>query len=145
MFSRRPTHSAQYRAHIASPEWDRIRAGALQRSGYSCDLCGRNRDALRRIGRHLQVHHKHYRNLGRERPEDLAVLCAGGRGGCHALADAQRRAANGTTRAPARKHRSRRGRRRRVSAPVRALLTPVGIFLTAAGGLKLCAIILPRV
>lgn len=143
---RRHAHSAQYKAHLRSPEWARIRRTALERAGYRCAFCGQSKAKLRTLGRHLEVHHNTYEHLGDEQPGDLTVLCAGGRGGCHAAADRQRREGAGQRLAPTRKRsRDRRGRRRRVSAPVRALLTPVGIFLTAAGGLKLCAIILPHV
>jgi 5-methylcytosine-specific restriction endonuclease McrA len=143
MFARRPTHSARYKAHLRSPEWARIRRAALERAGYRCAFCGLSKAKLRRLGRHLEVHHNDYANLGNERPEDLTVLCAGGRGGCHALADAQRRAANGTTRAPARK-RSRGRRRRRGSKARRAFTVPVGIFLFAYAGIALAGAVLPH-
>ncbi|HZA18923.1 MAG TPA: hypothetical protein VE645_18935 [Pseudonocardiaceae bacterium] len=98
MFRRRPNHSAQYKAHLRSPEWRRICKAALERACYRCQLCGLPLKRLRLIGRHLEVHHNNYENLGCEQPEDLVVLCAG-RGGCHTVADAQRRAANGRRRA----------------------------------------------
>lgn len=150
MLRRRPTHSEQYKAHLQSPEWARIRRKALEHSGHSCALCGLDQNALRRIGRHLEVHHRHYRSLGHERPEDLTVLCAGGHGGCHALADQQRRAANASsTRAPARattarrKHRGRSRRRRRHSAR-RAFTVPLGILTLAYAGIALAGAILPH-
>jgi hypothetical protein len=34
----------------------------------------------------LQVHHRHYKTLGREQPEDVEVLCPA----CHRVADAER-------------------------------------------------------
>jgi 5-methylcytosine-specific restriction endonuclease McrA len=136
MFNRRLAHSARYKAHIASPEWRRIREAALARAGYRCAFCGRGKAP----GRPLQVHHNTYANLGHERPEDLTVLCAG-KGGCHAAADKQRRAGAGQTRKPTR---HRRRRRRRMSKPLRAFLSPIGLFFVAAGGLKLAAILLPH-
>lgn len=105
MIRRRRNHSAEYKAHLRSPEWAAIRREALQRAQYRCAFCGLPRDVLRRKGRHLEVHHNTYVNLGRERPEDLTVLCAG-RGGCHSVADKQRRLASGRRR-PKRKPRSR--------------------------------------
>jgi 5-methylcytosine-specific restriction endonuclease McrA len=138
---RGPTHSEKYKAHIASPEWARIRKGALERAGNSCALCGRGIKDLRRKGLHLEVHHKHYRNLGREQPEDLTVLCAG-RGGCHSLADEVRRAAAG--RKPAARGRARRRRSRGGSGLVREL-RPVWLFLVGAGVLKIAAVVLPHV
>lgn len=134
---RRSTHSAQYRAHIASPEWARIRRAALERSGYCCALCGRSKQTLRMHGMHLEVHHRTYVRLGHELPEDLTVLCAGGRGGCHALADAQRRAANGTR--PAR----RRGRKRRLPRPLRDLRNAALGLGSVIVLLKLAAVTLP--
>lgn len=137
MFGRR-SHSAEYKAHIASPEWAAIRKAALERARHRCQFCGLSRDRLRLIGRHLEVHHNNYRNLGKEQPEDLIVLCAGGRGACHALADKQRRAHSHARRD--RRRRRGRGRGRRRSLGV--LRLPIG-FLLAAGGLKLAAIVLP--
>lgn len=140
-----PTHSEKYRAHIASPEWDAIRKAALKRSGYSCALCGRGIAELRRKGLHLEVHHKHYRNLGHEQPEDLTVLCAG-RGGCHSLADQARRAANGRPangHAPS-KHRRGRARRRRRKSRLMRELRVVWLFLGGAGLLKIAALVLPH-
>jgi 5-methylcytosine-specific restriction endonuclease McrA len=135
----RRSHSAEYKAHIASPEWRAIRKAALERACYRCQFCGLSRDRLRLIGRHLEVHHNNYRNLGKEQPEDLVVLCAGGRGACHAVADKQRRANSRARRD--RKRRRGRGRRRRSLGVLRL---PVG-FLLAAAGLKLAAIVLPAV
>lgn len=120
---RRRTHSAEYHAHLASPEWARMRKAALEAAGYSCALCGRDRRQLRLMGRHLQVHHKHYRNLGHERLEDLTVLCGGGTGACHPLADVQRRAAT-------KPRRSKRSRSHRRGLGLRtALLAWGGLFV----------------
>lgn len=90
---KRSAHSEAYRAHLASPEWQRIRTAALERAKHRCAYCGwTEQDGPK--GRHLEVHHNSYANLGAEQPEDLTVLCAG-RAGCHTAADRQRRAANG--------------------------------------------------
>lgn len=138
MFSRRSYHSAEYRAHIASKEWRTvIRPAALERANHRCQFCGRGMAP----GRPLHVHHVHYRNLGHERPEDLTVLCAGTRG-CHHVADAQRRAAAGLG-PPAKRKRSRR-KRRKLGRLSRTVVHPVVIFVAAAGGLKLAAMILPH-
>lgn len=136
MFNRKG-HSAQYRAHLRSPEWARIRKAALKRAGYRCAMCGRGKAR----GRPLQVHHNTYVNLGHEQPEDLVVLCAG-KGGCHAKADAARRATT-RRRSSGRRPARRRSRSRRAS-PVRIVLSPVGLFLLACGGLKVASLVLPH-
>lgn len=61
-----PTELGYYK-YIQSPEWRLKRAAALYHYGEKCCSCGVKRD--------LQVHHKHYRTLGREAMRDLEVLC----------------------------------------------------------------------
>lgn len=61
-----------YRAHLQSPEWRVMRRLKLEDAGYRCQVC--NGDEL------LQVHHRTYDRLGRERFQDLTVLCDA----CHA-------------------------------------------------------------
>lgn len=137
LLSRDTGHSAKYKAHLRSPEWAAIRKAALVRARYRCQLCGLPLAKLRRLGRHLEVHHNNYENLGHEQPEDLVVLCAGGTGACHAVADAQRRS---HSRARARRRSRRHGRRRRRRLGV--LRLPV-LFLVCAGMLKIAAVVLP--
>ena len=62
----------QYHLYIASPAWNRKRQQALRHHGNACRICRKTFD--------LQVHHKHYRTLGRESMKDLDVLCRD----CHA-------------------------------------------------------------
>lgn len=116
-----------------------MRKAALQRAGYRCALCGLHKTKLRMLGRHLEAHHNTYANFGHERPEDITILCAG-IGGCHALADAQRRAANGTR--PA-KPSKRRGRKRRLPKPLRDLRNAVLGLGSVIVLLKLAAVTLP--
>lgn len=60
--------SSEYTKFINSEEWEAIRKAKLEESGYSCERCG--------IGEALQVHHRHYNmEFGKERTEDLMVLC----------------------------------------------------------------------
>lgn len=82
-------HSAEYRAYLRSPSWQRVRKQALQGSGYRCEHCGKTR---RQAG-WLEVNHKHYRTaFGRERwPQDLEALCHS----CHTKADRARRRRHG--------------------------------------------------
>lgn len=59
--------NTKYGRYLVSPEWRERRAAAIAAQGFKCQRCGRRRD--------LQVHHKTYKNLGKERDEDLEVLC----------------------------------------------------------------------
>ena len=60
-------HLAAYKSYLASPQWRETRAKALRRAKHRCQLCGAKRD--------LAAHHRHYENIGREKPGDLIVLC----------------------------------------------------------------------
>lgn len=62
-----------YQAYLLSAEWAKCREAAFQVYGRKCSRCGKTR--------RLEVHHRgaDYRRLGRERVEDLEVLC----GDCH--------------------------------------------------------------
>lgn len=121
---RASAHSAQYRAHIASPEWRLIRKAALARAGYRCQLCN--------ASHRLEVHHRTYVNLGHEHPEDLTVLCDD----CHKLADRQRRART-------RPARQTRRRKRRLPKPLRDLRFAAFTFGGVFVGLKIVAVALP--
>jgi 5-methylcytosine-specific restriction endonuclease McrA len=59
-----------YSEYLETPEWRRVREGALRRAGYRCQLCSADdeRDEL-------DVHHNTYRNRGAEEARDLVVLC----------------------------------------------------------------------
>lgn len=62
-----PTTIDDYGAYLRSPEW-RVRARkALVRAGHRCQICNTRGQ--------LDVHHRTYKRLGREWPEDLTVLC----------------------------------------------------------------------
>lgn len=63
-----PEWRKKYEEYLQSPAWRRTRNGALHRAGFVCQKCG-TKDRL-------QAHHKTYERLGRERDEDLEVLCA---------------------------------------------------------------------
>lgn len=73
-------HTKEYEDYLKSEKWAVKRIFALHRAGNACERCGYI------FG--LQVHHKHYRNLGHEPPEDLEVLCLD----CHKIADVERKA-----------------------------------------------------
>ena len=56
-----------YAEYLAGDHWRETRAHAIWAAGHRCQLCGGTA--------RLEVHHRHYRSLGAEPPEDLAVLC----------------------------------------------------------------------
>jgi hypothetical protein len=61
-----------YRIYMASPQWRRLRQAKFAEVGRRCERCG---------GREcIEVHHRSYQNFGRERLEELEVLCRP----CHA-------------------------------------------------------------
>src|SRR5690606_32421242 len=61
-----------YNAYISSTAWQHspARLQELAASGYRCRLCNASRAEAR-----LEVHHRTYARLGRERPGDLTTLC----------------------------------------------------------------------
>lgn len=61
-----------YRKYIKSKAWQRIRTRAIEHADGQCRKCGSRMN--------IQVHHKHYQTLGRERLSDLDVICRQ----CHA-------------------------------------------------------------
>jgi 5-methylcytosine-specific restriction endonuclease McrA len=67
----KPNGRVDYHLYIVSVEWKLKRLEALRHYGEACDQCGDKNN--------LQVHHIHYKNLGREKLEDLQILCKG----CH--------------------------------------------------------------
>jgi|688.fasta_scaffold252563_3 hypothetical protein len=70
----------RYIAHLASPYWAELKRKVTARRGNKCERCGKS-------GCGLDLHHKHYRTLGRERQKDVMLLC---RADCHRQADKQR-------------------------------------------------------
>jgi hypothetical protein len=57
-----------YATYLRSPEWKARRQQALERAGHRCQICNRSD--------RLEVHHRSYRNIFNESPDDLTVLCA---------------------------------------------------------------------
>jgi 5-methylcytosine-specific restriction endonuclease McrA len=53
--------------YLQSPEWAAKRKAALARAHYECEMCC--------TPTNLHVHHITYRNLYREKPNDLVALC----------------------------------------------------------------------
>lgn len=61
-----------YREYLRSPEWLARRQWKLDEAEGRCQICNAGGDGL-------EVHHRTYERLGRERQADLVVLCPG----CH--------------------------------------------------------------
>jgi len=61
----------KYSDYLKSEHWQQQRRLALNRADNRCESCG--------CAGPLEVHHRTYQRLGRERPEDLRVVCHG----CH--------------------------------------------------------------
>ena len=70
---------ATYTAHLRSPYWRALREEALAAAGRRCAHCGN-------VAVDLQLHHKHYRTLGKETHDDVELLCPP----CHEKGDEQR-------------------------------------------------------
>jgi 5-methylcytosine-specific restriction endonuclease McrA len=62
-----------YDEYMRSEAWSRKRTQAIEHAKGRCQTCGETQG--------LEVHHLTYTRLGREKMEDLQVLC----GGCHSL------------------------------------------------------------
>ena len=68
-----------YPDYIKSIEWLIKSKVFIGRRGYKCERCGVT-------DKPLFSHHLHYKTLGREKDEDVQVLCFG----CHQIADEER-------------------------------------------------------
>ena len=55
-----------YKKYLNSEEWLKIRLDIIQ-TRKKCERCGSKNK--------LEVHHKHYKNIFKEEPEDLELLC----------------------------------------------------------------------
>lgn len=73
--------SARYKRVLSSDRWRRLKSRLMEKRGSRCESCGA-------VGVPLDLHHKHYETLGRERHCDVSLLC---RGGCHPRHDRMRR------------------------------------------------------
>jgi len=60
--------SAEYAARIASTDWQRLMDEQKLHARHRCERCGR-------VSGELHGHHPDYATLGRERPEDVLVVC----------------------------------------------------------------------
>lgn len=56
-----------YYDYLNSDQWRLMRDGLFYRRGKKCESCGSTED--------IQVHHLHYKNVFKEKAEDLEILC----------------------------------------------------------------------
>lgn len=68
----------RYKRHIGSKQWRTTKQRLLLERGARCQRCGREPP--------LSLHHKTYERFGRERDDDLELVCEA----CHPIADVQR-------------------------------------------------------
>lgn len=61
----------EYKDYLKSKEWSDIKVDLYLSRGKKCERCGSSK--------FLHVHHKHYRNIFKEEPQDLEILCSS----CH--------------------------------------------------------------
>lgn len=59
-----------YYRYIVSADWKKKSDEAKQRAGNRCQVCNQSGRVVT-----LNTHHRTYKNLGNEKPEDLTVLC----------------------------------------------------------------------
>jgi hypothetical protein len=79
-----PSRSDEYRAYLGSQEWRAFADEQKRLADYRCEDC-------RVRAWDVEAHHLSYGRLGRERPEDVIVLCSA----CHMAWDDERRASGG--------------------------------------------------
>jgi hypothetical protein len=73
---RRSNTQMDYNKYIKSQEWRTKAEEAKARAGNRCQVCNRSRAEVQ-----LDAHHRTYKRLGKELPEDITVLCRE----CHQL------------------------------------------------------------
>ena len=71
----------EYREYLSSSDWRKKRDAKLNLSGERCERCGISKWSVK-----LEVHHKNYDHLKKEKMDDLEVLCPA----CHNGADKER-------------------------------------------------------
>ena len=65
--------------YLQSDHWQEVRRRKLKQAGYKCEACGEKTK--------LDIHHKTYERLGKERLDDLQALCRP----CHVKAEKRKR------------------------------------------------------
>lgn len=58
--------------HPDAAHWSALRVLKLAEQGHACAACPNDTAS----GYQLELHHRHYENWGKERPEDVVILCS---------------------------------------------------------------------
>jgi 5-methylcytosine-specific restriction endonuclease McrA len=74
-------HTEEYRSALSSKYWKDLKREVIRCRGRKCERCG-----APYFVENLQLHHKHYQNIGNETQSDVELLCKN----CHADADLER-------------------------------------------------------
>lgn len=70
-----PMNKLQYQAYLESDHWQELSRRIRQERG-KCEGCGiDNRDSIKKYRQNLNVHHKTYARVGKERNSDVELLC----------------------------------------------------------------------
>jgi thymidine kinase len=65
----------QYKTYLESRHWEEFSSKIRQKRG-KCEKCGMdNYTSLRKQKQRLNVHYKTYERIGKEKPEDVLLLC----------------------------------------------------------------------
>jgi 5-methylcytosine-specific restriction endonuclease McrA len=83
--SKEMTWRERYNKVIASSYWEKLRQRFLEKHDFKCCRCGWQKTYLDK-SRNIELHHKTYERLGKERDEDLELVCSV----CHVKADRER-------------------------------------------------------
>jgi ribosomal protein S27AE len=79
-------NNSMYQRAISSSHWYSLKQQKEIQSNGKCERCGVSKYSLG-----LELHHKHYKTLGREKISDVELLCQR----CHKEADQERRLLSG--------------------------------------------------
>jgi len=72
-------YTKDYLATLGSAAWRKLKRKKCEEAEYSCEKCGT-------WSKSLELHHKHYRTIGREQCCDVLLLCSC----CHRIEDGKR-------------------------------------------------------
>ena len=67
---KKPDYLKKYHNYLQSSEWIELRIEMLHFYDYKCARCG-----VKHKHYNLHVHHKTYKNIYNEQPEDLELIC----------------------------------------------------------------------
>ena len=64
---KKETWNIKYKKYLKSEKWNKIKTRIHKLRGGKCERCNSKHQ--------LQVHHKHYKNVFKEKMQDLELLC----------------------------------------------------------------------